>query len=123
MTVPQFDDADYKCEADKLLDLEEGDVVAYEAYDGDLIKHDDRTKRTYRKRVTGVSRLSEDSKRVTIHVEDIETGEKTTLSPHTRMSRRKWGPVRTGDIKETVGPHATHPDAWTRTVNDLRKVE
>lgn len=118
-TTPTTSD---EVEADKLLQLDEGHVIAYEAYDGDLIKHDDREKRTYRKRVTNVTQLSEASDRVYVHVEDCETGDKTILSAAIRHTY-KGIPYRTGSIKETMGPYAGHPDAWTRTVNNLRLVD
>lgn len=107
-------------EADKLLDLDEGDVVEYEAYDGDLLMHDDREKRTYRKEVTNITGLSDT--RVYVHVEDCESGNSTILSAATKHNRNGvlW---RTGNIEETMGPHATHPDSWTRVVNDLRLAE
>ena len=121
MSASTSPDTDPVIEADKLLDLEEGDTVEYEAYDGDLLKHDSREKCTYRKEVTNVSRLSTESTHVYVHVEDPDTGERTIISAKTRHNHKGmlW---RTGGIQETMGPYAGHPDSWTRTVNGLCRV-
>lgn len=113
---PNTDDSDI--EADKLLTLDDGDIIEYEAYDSDCLG-DDREKHTYRKEVTNITRVATDSSRVYVHVEDCETGDQTILSANTRHNR-KGLLYRTGGIKETMGPYAGHPDSWTRSVLNIR---
>lgn len=102
-------------EADKLLDLDVDDILEYEAWDA-APGESQRTKREYQKRVTNISRLS--ATRVYVHVVDLDTDERTILAAKTKHDPN--GILkRTGSIEETLGPHATHPDAWTRDVTNL----